>query len=200
MIYMELLKNKLYHIYNQGNNKIQLFYSRDNYLFFLKLIRKFVLPNSEIIAYSLMPNHYHIMIYTNEKSVEEKEVGNISISNLSNGFRLLQSAYTLAFNKLNNRTGSLFRQKTKFKCIDEYSDQHYDYICFNYIHQNPYTANLCDKLEDWEYSSFKDYVQLRNGTLVNKDLGFRILNLNEKDLYQDSYKVIAEDKIKKLYI
>jgi putative transposase len=197
---MELLENKLYHIYNQGNNKTQLFYNRDNYLFFLKLIRKFIFPNSEIIAYSLMPNHYHLMIYTNEKSIEKHQLGNVNISNLSNSFRLLQSSYTLAFNNLNNRTGSLFRQKTKFKCIDDFSDQHYDFICFNYIHQNPYSANLCDKLEDWEYSSFKDYIGLRNGTLVNKELAFELLDLNENYLYEESYKTIAEDKIKNLYV
>jgi REP element-mobilizing transposase RayT len=197
---MQLKENTLYHIYNQGNNKMQLFYSRDNYLFFLKLIRKFVFPKAEILAYSIMPNHYHMMIYTNEKSVGKYQVGNVAMSNLSNSFRLLQSAYTLAFNKLNNRTGSLFRQKTKFKCIDEFSYQHYDFICFNYIHQNPYNANLCEKLEDWEYSSFKDYVGLRNGTLINKELACEILEINENEIYEESYKVIAEEKIKALYI
>lgn len=56
---MELQENQFYHFYNQGNNGAQLFYSRDNYLYFLKHFRKFVFPFCDVICFCLMPNHFH---------------------------------------------------------------------------------------------------------------------------------------------
>ncbi|HZJ73208.1 MAG TPA: hypothetical protein VFC87_00260 [Perlabentimonas sp.] len=59
-------KGHLYHIYNQGNNRQRIFFSRENYLFFLEKIRKHVLPYADVLAWCLMPNHFHIMVYVNE--------------------------------------------------------------------------------------------------------------------------------------
>ncbi|WP_236587777.1 hypothetical protein [Marivirga aurantiaca] len=129
------------------------------------------------------------------KSVINKKIGGISMPSLVNGFRLLQSSYTIPYNKSVNRTGSLFRQKAKFKNI---SNNNYEFVCLNYIHQNPYMAGLCSRMEDWEFSSFKDYVGQRNGTLCNIELALEMLNLVRDSFYQDSYNVISDDKIKNL--
>lgn len=55
----------LYHLFNQGNNREQIFYSRENYLFFLNKIQQHILPHADILAWCLMPNHFHLMIYVN---------------------------------------------------------------------------------------------------------------------------------------
>ena len=60
---MNFENGDLYHIYNQGNNKIPIFYSRENYIFFLKKIKLHLLPHADIIAWCLMPNHFHLMLY-----------------------------------------------------------------------------------------------------------------------------------------
>jgi hypothetical protein len=138
------------------------------------------------------------MIYATEQSVMEKKIGGISMPALVNGFRLLQSSYTIPYNKSVNRTGSLFRQKAKFKMISDNND--YDFVCLNYIHQNPYKAGLCKKMEDWEFSSFKDYIGQRNGTLCNTEESLKMLNLERKSFYEDSYKSISDDKIKNLLL
>ena len=39
-----------------------------------------------------------------------------------------------------------------------------------YIHQNPMMAGLVDKLEDWTYSSYQDYIGMRKGTLPNTEI------------------------------
>ena len=54
--------NHIYHIYNQGNNRQRIFFNRENYLFFLKKIREHILPFAEILAWCLMPNHFHLII------------------------------------------------------------------------------------------------------------------------------------------
>ena len=63
---MEFIKGELFHIYNRGNNRDKVFYSRRNYLFFLEKVKTYVLPYCEVVAWCLMPNHFHLMVYINE--------------------------------------------------------------------------------------------------------------------------------------
>ncbi|MDD4236020.1 MAG: hypothetical protein PHF99_08405, partial [Bacteroidales bacterium] len=60
---MIIEKGYIYHIYNQGNNRRRIFLIRENYLFFLKKIETYILPYADILAYCLMPNHFHLMVY-----------------------------------------------------------------------------------------------------------------------------------------
>lgn len=161
---MKIQANQLYYVYNQGNNLNKVFSERENYLFFLRLVRKFIYSIADIYAYSLMPNYFHFIIIATEQSAMKKKIGGITLQVLVNGFRLLQSSYTIPYNKLVNRTGSLFRQKAKFKLISD--NNNYDFVCLNYIYQNPCKADLCYKMQDWEFSSFKDYIGQRNGHLA----------------------------------
>ena len=109
------------------------------------------------------------------------------------------SSYTQAINKQEKRTGSLFSQNTNAKLISNISNQ-YDQICFHYIHQNPLKSNLVTKMEDWEYSSFKDYCGLRNGSLVNKEMGIQRLKLNMPTFMEDSYRNINDDEIQNIFL
>ncbi len=51
-----------YHVYNRGNNKDQIFIEEDNYLYFLILIKKYLLPIADIYSYCLIQNHFHLII------------------------------------------------------------------------------------------------------------------------------------------
>ncbi|MEQ9301016.1 MAG: hypothetical protein RIF33_20750 [Cyclobacteriaceae bacterium] len=113
-----------------------------------------------------MPNHFHFLILANDNSAVPLKIGSLTVSALNNGFRMLLSSFNQAINKQQGRTGSLFRQKTKFKHLGS-DNENYPFICFNYIHQNPLSAGLVQKLEDWEFSSFRDYAGLRAGTLCD---------------------------------
>ena len=118
-----------------------------------------------------MPNHFHFMLSTYNNFNEEK---------FSNGFRILLSSYTKAINLQEKRTGSLFQQNSKAKCLtalSNYKSNNYGLVCFNYIHQNPVNAGLVNKMEDWEFSSFRDYAGMRNGTMCNKNLAYELLGI-----------------------
>ena len=195
MIFSE---GELYHIYNRGNNKQSIFFKPDNYIFFLKKIGHFISPHCDILAYCLMPNHFHFMIHSGDKTVQTVKIGNTERNILSEGIRNLLQTYTKAINKQNNTTGSLFQQNTKAKCLSEGSN-FYDLVCLHYIHQNPVKAKLVKKMEDWPYSSFNDYCELHNGTLCNKELAIRLLDINMKPFYEDSYKIINEDDLKSIF-
>jgi putative transposase len=194
---MKILPNQLYHIYNQGNNKETIFREKSDYLRFLEKLQEKALPYCQIVNYCLMPNHFHLLVNTTNESATEVRLGNLISCKLANAFRLLCSGYANDFNKKYNRSGSLFRQKTQAKLLENGT---YDYplICFHYIHQNPVKAGLCNKLEDWEFSSFRDYLGLRTDTIVEREIAYDLIGIHEKSFYEDSHAVIREDKMRGL--
>lgn len=177
-------KNKIYHIYNRGNNRQEIFFNRNNYLFFLKKIKIHLSPFIDIFCYCLMPNHFHLLVATDNAFDSAK---------FSNSFRVMLSSYTRAINKQENRVSSLFQQNSKFKLI-EYDPS----ICFHYIHQNPLKAKLVDKLEDYEFSSFSDYTEKTNELICDKEIAYKFLNLSDdnEQFYKDSYAVISDSIIR----
>lgn len=188
----------LYHISNRGNNKQKIFFKPDNYIYFLKKVRKFIIPHCHILAYCLMPTHFHFLVYADERTVRRLKIGTQERNVLSEGIRNLLQTYSKAINKQNNSTGSLFQQNTNAKSISKGSKL-YDLVCLHYIHQNPLKARLVKKMEDWPYSSFPDYCSLRNGTLSNKELAIQLLDMNMRTFYEDSYKIINDDDLKNIF-
>lgn len=180
-------KNLIYHIFNQGNNRQQVFYKQENYLFFLKKMREFMLPHLDFLCYCLMPNHFHFLVYLNEIEVA---LPNGKLRNLNDSIAIMLRSYTRAINIQENRSGSLFREGTKAKngIVDGLitlhgknsdlffrPDNDYACFCFNYIHNNPPEAGLVRKPEDWPFSSASDYAGLRQGTLCNQNLAKKLL-------------------------
>jgi putative transposase len=191
---MEFFKNELYHIYNRGNNRRKIFFKPDNYIFLLKKVGRYILPYCDILTYSLMPNHFHFLIYSDERTIATKPIRDQSKNVLSEVIRLLLSSYAQAINKQNQSCGSLFQQNTKAQPVVKGS-RNYDLTVLHYIHQNAYRAKLVKRMEDWEYSSFPDYCGKRNGTLCNKELAINLLGLDMKTFYEDSYRQIGIDNI-----
>jgi len=172
---LKLLPGNIYHLYNRGNNKQNIFFKRENYIFFLKKTRRFLRLNTEIMAYCLMPNHFHFLIFT------QKDFSSLIFGN---ALKTMLSSYSQAINIQEKRTGSLFQQNTKAKCLTHEGRKNspiYGLICFNYIHQNPVIGWLVKRLEDWEFSSFKDYIELRKGTLCSKEFTRKVLDLPESN-------------------
>lgn len=189
---MQFEQGHIYHIYNQGNNRQRIFFERENYLFFLKKMREYLLPYCDIIAYCLMPNHFHWMVLVKEVTVPHGMTSSHHVRKkriLNDSIAILLRSYTRAINKQQNRSGNLFREATKAECLTKpegitpsfyltqfgtminihQTELEYPQICFDYIHQNPVKAHLVKNISDWEFSSYCDYAGLRNGTLINKN-------------------------------
>jgi len=200
--------NHIYHIYNQGNNRQKIFFNRENYLFFLKKIGEHILPFADILAWCLMPNHFHLMIYVRESDDLTHRTESEALTNtdktLNDSIGVLLRSYTRAINKQRNTTGSVFRKKTKAECISKgftlsetltnqnetltnkdetITDKEYLQTCFDYIHQNPTKSGLVAHPEKWEFSSWLDYYGIRNGKLINRErataLGLDMRHLSE---------------------
>lgn len=209
---------KIYHVYNRGNNNQKIFFINDNYYFFLRKIKKYLTKYCELLAYCLMPNHFHFMIYTkvideikSSDDLESSDEYNNYSKIISNAFAIILRSYTRAVNIQENRTGSIFQQKTKArKLIPEpfeqilRNDGHrrvnlYPYICLNYIHQNPLEAGIVDKMEKWEFSSFNEYLGKSAEKYCNTTSAFELIDqLDNDDFYKLSYYVIDPKKLEKI--
>jgi len=69
---MQFYPNQLFHIYNQGNNRQTIFFTDENYDYFLWKLQAYFLPFGDIIAYCLIPNHFHLLFFVNRVEVERK--------------------------------------------------------------------------------------------------------------------------------
>lgn len=204
---MHFEENEIYHLYNRGNNKQQLFFNEKNYIYFLKKIRDEWTKYIDIICYCLMPNHFHFMISVNADACKNIIIGDklTNMQYLSKAIGNTLSSYTKAINIQNKTTGNLFQRKTQAKCLSEMSrksDFHiknYLLTCFHYIHQNPLAANIVKDLKEWKFSSFPDYYGYQSGTLCNKKLAMELLSLSENDFKSDDIIGLNEDIISKLF-
>jgi putative transposase len=191
---MELFPNNTYHIYNRGNNGQKVFFSTDNYIFFREKIRKNLCLSVKILAYCLMPNHFHLMVYTPESF--EKKV-------FDEKFRNLLSSYTKAINHRENRTGSLFQQNSKAKCISDIdkSSAFYSRICLNYIHQNPLRSGLVSIIEDWEYSSFREYMRTEISGICDLTLARKLIEIPDEpdQFYRMSNDIMKDEYREKIF-
>ncbi|MBN2174167.1 MAG: transposase [Bacteroidales bacterium] len=68
---MNFKEGYIYHIYNRGNNKNRIFFTEDNYLFFLRKVRKELADYVIFLAYCLMPNHFHFLVRVKVKLSDE---------------------------------------------------------------------------------------------------------------------------------
>ena len=153
-----LIAGECYHLFNRGVNRQEIFFELENYLFFLRRMRRCLLGEGEtfevldsttIIAYCLMPNHFHLLVQPHSDQ-------------LSRLMQRLSISYTKAINKRYGRVGPLFQGQFQAARVDR---NEYLLHLSRYIHLNPVAAGLVEHPQDWEYSSFREYIGLRPGTL-----------------------------------
>ncbi len=197
---MKFQPGRIYHVFNQGNNRQTIFYQNKDYLTFLNLYKRLFTNIASTIAWCLMSNHFHFLILTDERCNKIIRQGGNYLDPITNGIRKLLSGYARIFNNLYDKTGSLFRQKTKAICLTDIPIkpgspiviQDYYINCFKYIHQNPLKARLIKRLEDWEFSSFKDYAGLRNDDFCSKEMAVKYCDFKEKKFIENSHKLVEQ--------
>jgi hypothetical protein len=110
--------NEYYHIYNRGNNQQPIFFNHSNYIFFIQKIRDQLLPVADIIAYCLMPNHFHFIIHANEISIKErKSFGGKPMQEFTYRLGILLSSYAQAINKQTILPVPCFSKKPALKYL-----------------------------------------------------------------------------------
>ncbi|MCF6351202.1 MAG: transposase [Flavobacteriaceae bacterium] len=176
-----------FHIYNRGNNKENIFFEKENYNYFLFLLKKYLLQIADVYSYCLLPNHFHILIKIKDdkelpiKMSQGKQKLHQPISNMLN-------AYAKAINKKYNRTGSLFQEHLKRIKIEreEYLRNLIIYINTNSSHH---------QIEDYKTYNFSSYKSLTSNkkTLIERNEVISLFNDLENLKYVLEHKKVSID-------
>lgn len=173
-----LAQDQVYHVYNRGVAALPIFHLSKDYLRFIDLLDYYRFLNTpasfsqvmkltqevreqvlaglkkenkvhvELLAFCLMPNHFHLLL----KQLTEKGISNF-LSNLQNG-------YAKYLNIKNSRVGPLFQSMFKAVRID--TDEQLMHVS-RYIHLNPSTGYLVEPQDLLEYKWFSLGSYLNHG-------------------------------------
>lgn len=162
-----------YHIYNRGNNRCDVFFDSDSYYYFLKLYDKYITPVADTLAWCLLKNHFHILVYIklnheiNQDKLEFSTVEKPKVISASKQFSHLFNAYTQGINKKFNRTGSLFESRFERKKIT--SDAYLQKVIF-YIHNNPVHHGFTKNINLYPWSSYETIISDKPTKLKREDV------------------------------
>lgn len=168
-------KDGYYHLYNRGVAKNKIFLDEQDYAVFLSYLKEYLSPfiapseeelrhqgyvyfrknyyqQIELLAFVLMPNHFHLLLKQNQpRSIE--------------GFmRSLLTRYSGYFNKKYNRVGHLLQDVYKGILIDR---EEYFLWLSRYIHRNPMDLIKGGSLSAYPYSSYPTYLKLKRFDWIN---------------------------------
>ena len=179
--YKEFATGEYYHVFNRGNDKMDIFRDPQDYLHFLhrlcvllgmprgalgigseltdaKLrlrLDSFDAGTFSLVCYCIMPNHFHLLLGQN---------GDIPISKL---ILRLATSYSMYFNAKYAHVGHVFQDR--FKAAHIANDKYLRHLSA-YIHLNPKVAGLVKTTSDWKYSSYPDYIDKREDAVCDKSL------------------------------
>jgi REP element-mobilizing transposase RayT len=129
----------LYHVNANAAQSLALYRDEFDRIAFLELVMdECVRSDWSVLAYALMTTHYHVLI-------------RIKKATLSSGFQRLQSLYARRYNRRHKRRGVVWQARFHDELID--SEGHL-YETIRYIALNPTRAQMCEKPEDWPWSSY----------------------------------------------
>lgn len=125
-----------YHVVMRGVNRQNIFFDDQDRKCFLELLEKYQnQTETKIVAYCLMNNHVHILLYSKE---------------LADFVKKVSASFVYRINKKYDRVGHLFQARYTSKIIDNES---YILTATRYILRNPQRAGICS-VEDYPWNSF----------------------------------------------
>ena len=160
----------------QGINKEYIFENNIYIQEYKKIIiSKLKDSNINILAYCIMNNHAHFLIYSEK------------IEYLGKYMQKINTSYSHYYNKVQKRVGYVFRDRYQSQ---EILNEKQLYNCLVYIHKNPVKAGIVDRIEDYEYSSYREFFS--NKEIINKQ-SINILFKNDSDYKENFYYIHNQD-------
>ncbi len=150
---IDFVQGSHYHIFNRGAGKSSIFHSDEDYVRVLHLMKKVSkLCQFAIIAYCLLPNHYHWLV---------RQDGPAPANLLP---KRVFGSYVRTFNTRSGRGGTLFEGRFDCRLVD--TDEYLRNLCL-YIHANPVRHGIAATPDLWPYSNYLEWIGLRAGALVD---------------------------------
>lgn len=168
-------KNEFYHVYNRGNNGQAIFFTEENYKYFLRKFYQYLSPYLDVYAFCLLLNHFHFLVRVRSE-LNLPDFQNLAglrphphpdRNPISQAFSNFFNAYSKAINKQENRSGSLFEKP--FKRIWIHDNAYLTRVIY-YIHRNPVHHKICKSLEEYRWSSYHRILDGRASKLKKKEV------------------------------
>ena len=194
-VYRQDAEDCYYHVYGRGMLRADIFIDDQDYTVFLNLLKRYLGTKEdrdnkgrlrknyheqlELLAFCLMPNHFHLLFHQTEKG---------AIAKVMQGITLCYGKY---FNHKYQRFGSLLESRYKSSLILE---DNYLMHASRYIHLNP------DDYENWKWSSLPYYTKGWTADWVKPDFIKEVVEANHFSSYKqfvDEYKT-NRDQIKEM--
>jgi putative transposase len=141
-----------HHITQRSNNGIKVFLDDEDHLSFLGIFRKnFEKWNIQILAYCLMPNHFHFLLIPPDQESLSMAIGRSS------------RAYAIYFNRKYNRKNHLWGTRFFSSVI---TDDLYLFACAAYIDSNPVRARMVNDADQYFWSSATNNINGDNDKLM----------------------------------
>ncbi len=180
----EFSQGQYYHLYNHSVSEQLLFQDSEDYLKCLSLFKRYYnTKDYSILAYCLMPNHYHILIYQKTDYP------------IYTYFENIWSKYSRYYNNRYKRKGTLFAGKLQHIGIRKL--QHLLHLCA-YIHLNPVKANLVESPEQWQWSNYPEWIRIRNGSMIDREQIKSFFKTKQE--YKECLKSLVPEKLDKIVL
>ncbi len=140
----KLSQSNIYHVMMRGNERKNIFENDDDKAKFIDIIvEKNKKDNYSLYAYCIMDNHVHLVI---ENKKEE----------LSRIMKSINTTYAVYYNRNYKRIGHVFQDRFK---SEEIKDERHLLAVIRYVHNNPIKANIIKDINEYKWSSYKDYIK-----------------------------------------
>lgn len=170
------LCGNFFHVIVQGLNKEYIFY-KDCYKerYRQLLIKESTSNNIKIIAYCIMNNHAHILMFVDDTDEMSKCMHKINTN------------YAKFYNREQERVGFVFRDRFYTQPI---KNETHLLRCVAYIHKNPVKAGLVNKESDYKYSSYNEYTNLSESQLISDETIKLTFNTSDKAKIKEMFNFI----------
>ncbi len=133
--------NEIYHVLNRANGRLQIFDTRKDYLLFEKLMTDAKeLIGMRILAYVLMPNHWHLVLHPHNN-------GDLGLF-----MHRLTNTHTRQVHVRTGTVGSGHLYQGRYKSFLVDSDVYFLTV-IKYVERNPVRAKLTRRCEEWQWCS-----------------------------------------------
>ncbi len=186
----EFVAGGLYHIYNRGIDKMEIYHNTDDYAYFERGLTMYLCPASELytaLKHATLPvsskRLTHLLHRASRQKNYSKEIKLLAFCLMPNHFHLLveqvgersisqfmkslQTSYAMYYGKKYERIGPLFQ--ARYKGIHVKNETYYKTV-LNYIHHNPSELQFgTQDPEAYLWSSLRDYLGTRERSWISKD-------------------------------
>ena len=151
----------IYHVVLRGINKQTIFDDAEDHKVFLQTLEQYKQKSGyKLLAYCLMGNHVHLLMKTENEA-------------LGQCFKRIGASYVYWYNMKYYRVGHLFQDRYKSEAVET---DNYLKAVIRYIHRNPINAGLVKGLEDYQWSSYREYLGLSDVLHVDRDFILKLFN------------------------